>query len=215
MIDSLITNAPLIWRGLVVILKVSGLVLIIGTGIGIFGGLSLLYGRWPVRWLVRIYVDTIRGVPLLVLIFAIFYAFPVFLDMRLSAITTGVAALSAFCGAHVSEVIRGGIASLPSGQTDAAKAIGLTFRQRLRYVIFPQAISRILPPWTNTAVEMVKASSLVSLVSVIDLMLAVDQIIGRTRQTLFYYGVAALIYFVINYTISFIGLRLEKRFTYR
>jgi polar amino acid transport system permease protein len=211
--ESIIASWPLILRGLVVTLQVSALVLLIGTVIGIGGGLSLLYGRLPLRWLARIYVDTVRGIPLLVLIFAIFYGLPV-LGLQISAITAAVIALSIFCGAHVSEVIRGGVDSIPKGQTDAGKAIGLTFSQRLRYVIFPQAISRILPPWVNTAVEMVKASSLVSLVSVVDLMLAIQQIVGRTRETLLFYAVAALLYFIINYTISVIGLRLEKHFAY-
>lgn len=211
--DTLIGSGPLILRGLLVTLEVSVLVLLIGTVIGIGGGLSLLYGGLPLRWLARIYVDTIRGIPLLVLIFAIFYGLPL-LGSKVSAITAAVIALSVFCGAHVSEVIRGGVNSIPKGQTDGAKAIGLTSRQRLRYVIFPQAISRIIPPWVNTAVELVKASSLVSLVSVVDLMLAIQQIVGRTRETLFLYAVAALLYFLINYTISMVGLRLEKRFAY-
>ncbi len=211
--ETVINSAPLILRGLLITLEVSVLVLLIGTVIGIGGGLSLLYGPRPLRWLVRVYVDTIRGIPLLVLIFAIFYGFPV-LGLKVSAVIAAVIALSIFCGAHVSEVIRGGVNSLPKGQTDAAKAIGLTFRQRLQYVIFPLAISRIIPPWINTAVELVKASSLVSLVSVVDLMLAIQQIVGRTRETLLLYGVAALLYFAINYTISTVGLRLEKRFAY-
>lgn len=211
--DTLVNSAPLILKGLVVTLQVSLSVLAIGTVIGLFGGFALLYAVRPVRWLVRIYVDTIRGIPLLVLIFAIFYGFPL-LGVRLPAIVAAIIALSVFAGAHVSEVVRGAVASIPQGQTDAAKAIGLTFQQRLRFVILPQAISRIIPPWTNTAVEMVKASSLVSLVSVIDLMLTMQQIIGRTRQTLLLYAVAALLYFIINYTLSQIGLRLEKYFSY-
>ena len=84
----------------------------------------------------------------------------------------------------------------------------------MRYVIFPQAISRLLPPWVNTAVEMVKASSLISLLSVVDLMLSVQQIVGRTRETLLFYAVAALLYFIINYTISTIGLIVEERYSY-
>jgi polar amino acid transport system permease protein len=211
--ETLIASGPLILKGLLVTLEISVLVLLIGTFIGIGGGLSLLYGRLPLRWLVRIYVDTIRGIPLLVLIFAIFYGLPL-LVANVSAFTAAVMALSIFCGAHVSEVIRGGIDSIPKGQMEAAKAIGLTFRQRVWYVIFPQAISRIIPPWVNTAVEMVKASSLASLVSVVDLMLAIQQIAGRTRETLLLYAVAALLYFLINYVISMIGLRLEKRFAY-
>jgi polar amino acid transport system permease protein len=211
--ETVIRSWPLIMRGLLVTLEVSALVLLFGTIIGIGGGLSLLYGRRPLRWLARIYVDTIRGIPLLILIFAIFYGFPV-LGLKVSALVAAVIALSIFCGAHVSEVIRGGIDSIPKGQVDAGKAIGLTFNQRLRYVIFPQAISRIIPPWVNTAVELVKASSLVSLVSVVDLMLAIQQIVGRTRETLLLYAVAALLYFIVNYIISMIGLRLEKRFAY-
>lgn len=211
--ETLINSAPLILQGLFITLAVSALVLVIGTLIGILGGLSLLYGARPLRWLARIYVDTLRGIPLLVLIFALFYGLPL-VGVRVSAITAGVMALSIFCGAHVSEVIRGGINSIPQGQTDAANALGLTFAQRLRYVIFPQALRRILPPWVNTAAEMVKASSLVSLVSVVDLMLAIQQIAGRTRETLLLYAVAALLYFAINYSISRFGRRLEKRFTY-
>ena len=204
---------PLIMTGLKVTLQVSGLVLLIGTIIGVIGGVSLLYGPPLLRWLVRIYVDIIRGIPLLLLLFAAFYGLAA-LGMQTSALMSGVIALSAFCGAHISEVIRGGIGSIPKGQTDAGKAIGLTFLQRLRYVIFPQALSRILPPWVNTAAEMVKASSLISLLSVVDLMLAIQQIVGRTRETLLLYAVAALLYFVINYTISTIGLILEDRFSY-
>jgi polar amino acid transport system permease protein len=211
--ETVINSLPLILRGLLVTLQVSALVQVIGTLIGIGGGLALLYGARPLRWLVRIYVDTVRGVPLLVLIFAIFYGFPL-MGLRVSAIVAAVIALSIFCGAHISEVIRGGVDSIPKGQMDAAKAIGLKFPQRLRYVIFPQAIRRIIPPWVNTAVEMVKASTLVSLVSVVDLMLTMQQIVGRTRETLLLYGVAALLYFLINYGISLFGRRLEKRFAY-
>ncbi|MCI0352837.1 MAG: amino acid ABC transporter permease [Acidobacteriales bacterium] len=211
--ETLINSGPLILRGLLITLEVSALVLVIGTLIGILGGLSLLYGAQPLRWLARLYVDTLRGIPLLVLIFSLFYGLPL-VGVRVNAITAGVMALSIFCGAHVSEVIRGGVNSIPQGQTDAANALGLTFAQRLRYVIFPQALRRILPPWVNTAAEMVKASSLVSLVSVVDLMLAIQQIAGRTRETLLLYAVAALLYFAINYTISRFGRRLEKRFTY-
>jgi polar amino acid transport system permease protein len=199
--QTIINSLPLILKGLFITLEVSVLVLSIGTVVGIAGGLSLLYGRLPLRWLVRLYVDTVRGIPLLVLIFAIFYGFPL-LGLRVSAIVAAVIALSIFCGAHISELVRGGVDSIPRGQTDAAKAIGLKFRQRLRYVIFPQAIRRIIPPWVNTAVEMVKASSLVSLVSVVDLMLTIQQIVARTRETL------------LLYSISTLGRRLEKRFAY-
>jgi len=211
--QTIINSGPLILRGLLVTLQVSALVLFIGTIIGIGGGLALLYGAKPLRWLVRAYVDTLRGIPLLVLIFALFYGMPV-LGLQVSAMTAAVVALSVFCGAHVSEIVRGGAMSISSGQTDAANALGLSFPQRLRYVILPQALRRVLPPWVNTAAEMVKASSLVSLVSVVDLMMSIQQIAGRTRETLLLYGVAALLYFLVNFSISMLGRRLEKRFAY-
>lgn len=211
--ESLIASAPLILRGLLITLEVSVAVLAIGTLIGVAGGLALLFGAPPVRLAVRIYVDALRGIPLLVLIFAIFYGLPA-LGLQVSAIVAGILALSLFCGAHVAEVIRGGVDSIHSGQMDAAKAIGLRFWQRLRYVTLPQAIARILPAWVNTAVEVVKASSLVSLVSVVDLLMAIQQIAGRTRATLLLYALAALLYFSVNYTLSLIGRRLERRFAY-
>jgi polar amino acid transport system permease protein len=211
--ETIIASWPLLMIGLKVTVQVSVLVLLIGTVIGSAGGITLLYGPRPLRWLVRGYVDIVRGIPLLVLLFATFYGLPA-LGVSISAQAAAIVALSAFCGAHISEVVRGGIDSIARGQTDAGKAIGLTFWQRLQYVIFPQAVSRELPPWVNTAVEMVKASSLISLLSVVDLMLSVQQIVGRTRQTLLLYAVAALLYFIINYTISTIGMIIEERYSY-
>jgi len=211
--ETVIASWPLIMIGLKATILVSVLVVLIGTVFGAVGGVTLLYGPLPLRWLVRIYVDIVRGIPLLVLLFAVFYGLPA-LGMQVSALIASIIALSAFCGAHVSEVVRGGIDSIPKGQTDAGKAIGLTFIKRLRHVIMPQAIGRILPPWVNTAVEMVKASSLISLLSVVDLMLSTQQIVARTRQTLLLYAVAALLYFAINYTISTLGLILEERYSY-
>ena len=210
MIELILSSAPLIGRGLAVTLLVSVSVLLLGTIIGAVGGLCLLYGARPLRLAARFYADTLRGVPQLVLIFAIFYGFPA-LGLRVSAIVAGILALSLFCGAHVAEIIRGAVASIPRGQMDAAMGIGLTFRQRLRHVIFPQAVVRILPAWVNTAVEIVKSSSLVSLVSVVDLTMAVQQIVGRTREALLFYAVAAALYFIINFSLSLAGQRLEKR----
>ena len=213
MIELVLNNAHLIARGLLVTLESSALVIVIATIAGLIGGIGLLYGPLPIRLALRIYVDTVRGIPLLVLIFAIFYGLPA-LGSQISSFTAAILAISVFGTAHVSEVVRGAVDSIPQGQTEAAKAIGLTFYQRLRFVILPQALARLIPPWTNTAVELVKSSSLLALVSIVDLLYSTDQIAARTRQPLLFYGVAALLYFVINYSISSVGARVEKRFTY-
>jgi polar amino acid transport system permease protein len=213
MLDLLLNNAHLVWRGLSVTIEASALVIGAGTLGGMFGGLVLLYGPLPLRLLMRIYVDTIRGIPLLVLIFSVFYGLPA-LGLPITGFVSAVLALAIFGTAHVSEVVRGAVDSIPDGQTEAAKSIGLTFYKRLRYVIFPQALARAIPPWTNTAVELVKASSLLALVSIVDLLYSTEQIAARTRQPLLFYGVAALLYFSINYSLSRVGARIEKKFTF-
>ena len=213
MLDLMLRNAHLVWRGLSVTIEASAAVIAAASAGGLIGGLALLYGPLPLRLLMRLYVDTIRGIPLLVLIFSVFYGLPS-LGFQISGFAAAALALSVFGTAHVSEVVRGAVDSIPHGQTEAAKAIGLTFYKRLRYVIFPQALARAIPPWTNTAVELVKASSLLALVSIVDLLYSTEQIAARTREPLLFYGVAALLYFVLNYSLSMAGSWIEKRFTY-
>jgi polar amino acid transport system permease protein len=213
MLDLLLQNSHLIWRGLSVTLETSAWVIVAASIGGLFTGIMLLYGPLPLRLLIRVYVDTVRGIPLLVLIFSVFYGLPA-MGMQISAFVAAVLALSIFGTAHVSEVVRGAVDSIPDGQTEAAKAIGLTFYKRLRYVIFPQALARAIPPWTNTAVELVKASSLLALVSIIDLLYSTEQIAARTREPLLFYGVAAILYFSVNYGLSLVGARVEKKFRY-
>lgn len=213
MLDLLLQNSHLIWRGLSVTLETSAWVIVAASIGGLFTGIMLLYGPLPLRLLIRVYVDTVRGIPLLVLIFSVFYGLPA-MGMQISAFIAAVLALSIFGTAHVSEVVRGAVDSIPDGQTEAAKAIGLTFYKRLRYVIFPQALARAIPPWTNTAVELVKASSLLALVSIIDLLYSTEQIAARTREPLLFYGVAAILYFSVNYSLSLVGARVEKKFRY-
>src|SRR6202042_1417795 len=174
-----ILNAlPFLWQGLLVTLQVSAIVVAIALVFGVLFGTALTYApRW-VAWPVRAYSDIARGLPLITLIFFVYYAMPA-LKVNVSGWWAAVAALAAFETAHVAEVTRGALQSIHPGQTEAGRAIGLTFAQRMVYVIFPQALRRFLPPWINTVVDTVKGSALVSLVGIVDLMLAVQQVIGR------------------------------------
>jgi polar amino acid transport system permease protein len=191
----------------------AALVILLGTALGLVGGLVLAYGWRPLRWLVRFYVDVMRGIPPLVLILFWYYGLALF-KINIPAFWAGVIALGGFCAAHMSETIRGAIQSIPQGQTEAAKAIGLRFAQRLRYVVLPQALRRVLPPWVNTAVEMVKATTLLSIIGVVELLLATQQAIARNYMILEFYFGATVIYFTINFAISQLGARLERRFAY-
>ncbi len=168
--------------------------------------------RW-IAWPIRVYSDVIRGMPLLVLIFSVYYMLPL-TGWNISSFWAAVCALAVFQTAHVIEITRGAVQSIPPGQNEAGKSIGLTFGQRMVYVIFPQALRRFLPPWINTVVDTVKGSALVSLVGIVDLMLAIQQVIGRTFKPMPIYVLGALIYFVINYALSLTSRLLEARFAY-
>jgi polar amino acid transport system permease protein len=211
--QTVLDNAHLIARGLSNTLQLSALIIAFGTAIGLLGGLGLLYGPLPVRAFLRGYVDIVRGTPLLVIFFLIFYGLPP-LGIAISGFFTAVIAFSLFAGGHISEIIRGAVASIPRGQTDAAKALGLTFWPRITSVLLPQALPIALPPWVNTAVEMVKGTSLVVLVSVNDLTFETVKVAERTGNPMPLYIAAALIYVVVNLVISRLGAWLERRVNY-
>jgi polar amino acid transport system permease protein len=204
---------PFLWSGLLMTLFVSAVVVVLSAIAGVLFGVGLAYGPLWLRVPLRIYSDILRGMPLLVVIFSIYYLLP-FAGLNLQPLPAVLLALTLFKTAHVSEIARGAIQSIAKGQIDAGKAIGLTFGQRLSYVVLPQAVRRFLPPWINSVTDAVKGSSLISLVGIVDLMLAAQQVIGRTYQPLPIYMLAAVMYFIINYSLSTLSRRLEARFAY-
>jgi polar amino acid transport system permease protein len=211
--DIALKSLPFLWSGLLVTLHVSALVVVIALVLGVVMGVGLTYGPRLLYWPIRLYSDCLRGIPLLVLIFFVYYALPMS-GWNVNNFWAAVGALAAFQTAHVLEVTRGALQSIHPGQTEAGKAIGLTFGQRMAYVIFPQALRRFLPPWINSVVDTVKGSALVSLVGIVDLMLAIQQVIGRTFEPMPLYVLGALMYFAINFTLSLASRRLEARFAY-
>ena len=204
---------PFLWRGLFVTIEVSVLVIVIALVAGLLLGVIVTYGPLPARLAIRLFSDVIRGIPILVLIFAVYYGLPV-TGLNLNNFVSAVIALALFSTAQIIEIARGALQSIHHGQTEAAKAIGLTFAQRLIHVIFPQALRRFLPPWINSVTDVVKGSALVSLVGVVDLMLSIQQVIGRTYEPMPLYVLGALIYFTINYTLSSLSRILEARYAY-
>ena len=191
-------------------LSISILSVVFGTLVGALVGVALTYGSWPLRVLCRIYADVMRGTPVLVLVLAAFYV-PSVVKLHLTPFWAGVLALSLFCGAHIGELVRGGLQAIPRGQTEAAQAIGLRFAGVLGYVLLPQALRTLLPPWINTCVEMVKASTLSSVIGTGELLLRTQEIIGRNFLTLQFYLLAGGLYLVINFAVEQVGRALERR----
>jgi polar amino acid transport system permease protein len=213
MIAAITYGFPFLLAGLAVTLLVSLVTVALSLVLGVLLGVGLVYGPAPVRWLVRGFSDIVRGIPILVLIFFIYYGLPI-AGLNLPPFTAAVVALTVFKTAQVVENVRGAVASIPRGQMDAAQAIGLTFPQRLGSVIAPQAVRRFLPPWINGVTDAVKGSALVSLLGVTDLMHSIQQVVGRTYEALPLYVLGAVLYVVINYTLSVLSRRLESRYAY-
>ena len=212
----------LLWLGLKLTLQLSAVAIVASSMIGLFVGVGLFYGNRVVRTLLRLYVDIIRGLPILVVLFIIYYILPA-VDLTIGSwhIPTNVGrfeaasiGLSLFGAAQIGEVARGALASVPKGQIDAGKALGLTFWSRLFYVSLPQSLPVIIPPWTNTAAELVKGTSLASLLALSELLFATRKIVERTGDVLPFYLAAAAIYFVICFGISRTGALIARRYRF-
>ena len=201
-----------ILQGIWMTVSISFAAIFIGTIIGIFIGLALTYGNIVARILARVYTDFVRGIPVLVLILALYYIVPL-IGINLNAIQAGIASLAVFSGAHVAEMVRGALQSIHKGQTEAAQALGLNFSQTFIFVLMPQALRQILPTWINTSVEIVKGSSLISIIGVVEITYALQQTMARNYMFMKFYGLAALIYFIIGYSLERLGKFVERKLT--
>jgi len=198
-----------ILQGVGMTVIISALAIVLGTLLGIAVALSLVYGGKAQRFIVRAFLEYVRGTPVFVLILACYYLLSEV--VQLTAFQAGLVALTVFCSSHVGENLRGALLALPRGQTEAAKSIGLTFPQTFLYVLAPQALRQALPAWINTAAEMVKASTLLSVIGVVELMLATKQVIARNFMSLEFYLLAGIIYFLISFSIERLGRAVERR----
>ena len=199
-----------ILSGLGATVSISLLAIAAGSALGVLVGLALAYGKGPLRLAVRVYTDIIRGTPVLVLVLASYYVSAA-VGINLGPFSAGVLALAVFCSSHVGEIVRGGLQAIPIGQTEAAKAVGLTFGQTFAHVLWPQALRQFLPAWVNTAAEMVKASTLLSVIGVAELLLRTQEIISRNFMSLQFYFFAGLLYFVVNFAIERFGKYVERK----
>lgn len=213
MLEKMAYALPFLWDGFTITLFVSAVVVAVSLVVGCVLGLALVHGPAVIAWPVRVFADVVRGIPILVLLFFVYYGLPA-AGLNLQPLTAAIVGLTLFKTAQTIEYVRGAVESLPRGQTDAAKAIGLRYGQRFLWVIAPQALRRFLPPWINGVTDAVKGSALVSLLGVTELMRAMQQVIGRTYDPMPVYVLGALIYFAINYALSSASRALERRYAH-
>ncbi|MCA1932871.1 MAG: amino acid ABC transporter permease [Calditerrivibrio sp.] len=199
---------PLTW-GLWNTLYISFVAILIAIVIGIITGLSRISSNIVLRKLSVTYIELIRGTPLLVQIF-IFYFF-IGTVFQLDRITSGIAALAIFAGAYIAEIVRAGIQSIPKGQMEAARSLGMNYFQAMRYIILPQALKRTLPPMAGQFISLIKDSSLVSVISITDLTKAGREIVSSTFSPFEVWFVVAIMYLLLTFGLSFLVQLLERR----
>lgn len=199
---------PLAW-GLWTTVWISFVSGALGLVIGLFTGLCRLSKNPTLHDLSTLYVELVRGTPLLVQIF-IFYFF-IGTVLNLSREFAGVAALALFTGAYVAEIVRAGVQSIARGQDEAARSLGLNAAQSMRHVILPQAFKRVLPPLAGQFISLVKDTSLVSVIAITELTKSGREAITTSFSTFEIWFCVAALYLVINLPLSHLAGRLERR----
>ena len=199
---------PLLW-GLWTTVWLSLVSGVLGLIIGLVTGLCRLSNNPTLRDLSTLYVELVRGTPLLVQIF-IFYFF-IGTVLNLSREFAGIAALSLFTGAYVAEIIRSGVQSIARGQNEAARSLGLNGSQSMRYVVLPQAFKRVLPPLAGQFISLVKDTSLVSVIAITELLKSGREVITTSFSPFEILFCVAGLYLLINLPLSHFASRLERR----
>ncbi len=198
-------------HGALVTVEITAVSLLLGCVLGLLIGIGRLNPKRRVIYaFCTAYVAAIRGTPLLVQLFILFFGLPQF-GILLPAFVCGMMGMGIYSGAYVSEIVRGAIQSVDRGQMEAARSIGLSAGQAMRNVILPQAIVRMIPPLGNEFIALIKNSALVSLLTIHDLMHEGQKIISVSYRSLEVYLAVAVVYFVLTGLTSLALGRLELR----
>jgi polar amino acid transport system permease protein len=201
---------PHLLRGVVSTIGLSLAVIALGTGLGVVAGVLRVAPWRPVALAIGWVVELIRAVPLLLLLFFIFFGLPA-LGLRIPTFPAAVLAMSLWMMANTAEVVRGGIESIARGQVEAARSGGLGWIGTMRWVVLPQALRRMLPPFVGLCTILVKDTSLAALIGVFELTRAAQETIERTLRSFEIYALAALMYFAICFPLTRLTARLEAR----
>ncbi len=196
-------------KGLWTTLWLSAIASVFALILGLVAGLAKVSKNYTLRGLAMIYVECIRGTPLLVQIFIAYFFLGTVFD--LSRNVCGIGALALFAGAYVAEIVRAGIQAIPPGQTEAARSLGMTMPQTMMDIILPQAFKKILPPLSGQFISLIKDSSLVSVIAITDLTKSGREIITSTFATFEVWLVVAAMYLLVTSLLSQIVFYMERR----
>lgn len=187
---------PKLGEGLLITFKVSGICLLVGLLVGFPAALARVYGPKWLRWLVTGYIEIIRGTPVLVQLFLIYYGLPQF-GLTLPAFTSAYLAIGLNSGAYQAEYFRGAIQAITSGQMMAARSIGMSRLQAIRHVIIPQAFRFAIPAWSNEVVAMIKISSIVYLIAVPEMLYVAKELMAKYYNPFQTYFTVGAVYLIV------------------
>lgn len=205
-------SVPVLLQGCGVTLQITAMAVFCGFLIGGIASIARLCNIRALRILAKCYIDCIRGTPLLVQIFIVYFAMPALTGIRFDKFSAAVIACSVNSGAYVAEICRAGIQSIDVGQMEAGRSLGLSWWQTMRHIILPQAFKRIIPPLGNEFIAMLKDSSLVSVIGFQELTRSGQLIIARTYASLEIWTCVAAMYLVMVLGVARLVGVLEKRY---
>jgi len=205
----IVQNAPLLWYGLLVTLEYTVATITAGVIIGLIVGLIQLSRIRLLRALGRLYVEFFRNIPLLVTLLWTYYALPIFLHVNITKGWAGLIALSCYVGSFYAEILRAGVQGVDRGQTDAATALGMTYRQRMRRIVLPQAFRRMMPPLVGQSIIQMKNTTLLSAITVPDLLYQGSYVSSFTYKPMEIYTAIGAIFLVILVPLTMVTRRME------
>ena len=208
--SSVFSNMDFLLVGLYHTFLVSALALLFGIPLGLTLALCRLSRLRVLSGVATFIIEFFRTTPPLVQLFWFFFALPILIDVRMTPFVASVATFSIQSSAFFAEIFRGGINSIERGQWEAAKAIGMTYRQSLRRIILPQAIKRMIPAFLERSIELLKTTTLISTVSYTDLMFQANELAQKTFRPLEVYTVVALMYFFLIFGFSYVSIQIER-----
>ena len=208
--EQIVQTLPFFFKGLGMTALVSGLSLFLGTLVGFMLGIMRASRHRMLRFVIGLWVDLIRGTPFLVQLFITFFILPE-LGLHLEAFPAAVIALSNLAACFICEIVAGGILAVPGGQREAATSSGLSAYHQFRHVVMPQAMRVILPPLVGQYVLLIKDSSVVSVIGVLDVTRVGWLTVQRIPEGIMVFGLVGLLYFLICYPLIWLSNRLEKR----
>jgi polar amino acid transport system permease protein len=206
----LIEILPFFLKGLWMTVVVSGISLVLGTVFGLILGIARASQYKLLVAIIGAYVAVIRGTPFVVQIFIVFFILPEW-GIQLAALPAAILSLTVLGAAFICEIVAGGIQAVPRGQWEAASSSGLTVFQQLRHVIIPQSLPTILPPLVGQYVLLIKDSSVVSVIGVVELTRVGWVTVMRIPEGLMVFSLVGILYFVISYPLIRLSNRLEKK----